>query len=107
MPSNIILFQVQGRSGTDCRIVTFDDNVIDQDMFDGVPTRINHEEQGGGFGTSPCSKRGHHQQDHPNSKGPMSLCRLAIRIDELSRLLFPLSFVVFNIFYWTYYTQWA
>ena len=34
-------------------------------------------------------------------------CRRAIRIDELSRLGFPLAFLIFNVLYWTYYTQWA
>ena len=34
-------------------------------------------------------------------------CRRAIRIDELSRLLFPFAFLIFNVLYWSYYTQWS
>ena len=34
-------------------------------------------------------------------------CLRAIRIDEISRLLFPLSFLLFNVFYWSYYTTWS
>lgn len=34
-------------------------------------------------------------------------CLLAIRIDELSRFLFPLSFCIFNVLYWSYYTTWS
>lgn len=45
--------------------------------------------------------------DAEENKEESSFCRLAIRIDELSRLLFPLSFVLFNILYWSYYTQWT
>uniref|UniRef100_A0A914Z0B3 Uncharacterized protein n=1 Tax=Panagrolaimus superbus TaxID=310955 RepID=A0A914Z0B3_9BILA len=29
--------------------------------------------------------------------------RKALRIDKLSRILFPLNFTIFNIFYWSYY----
>ena len=34
-------------------------------------------------------------------------CSTAIRIDESSRKLFPLAFVMFNIFYWSYYNYWS
>ncbi len=34
----------------------------------------------------------------------LSLCILAIRIDEWSRTLFPFAFAAFNVAYWSYYT---
>ncbi|KAJ9596754.1 hypothetical protein L9F63_012212, partial [Diploptera punctata] len=44
----------------------------------------------------------------PNNVGPaqepLAPNKLrARRIDELSRLCFPLAFAVFNVFYWSYY----
>ena len=39
--------------------------------------------------------------------GEMSDCLLAVKIDELSRMLFPVCFAAFNVLYWTYYTQWS
>ena len=40
-------------------------------------------------------------------KGSDFYCRLAIQTDEWSRKLFPLAFMMFNFFYWSYYTVWS
>ena len=50
---------------------------------------------GGGFGAF-ASFRG---------DGDLRNCILAIKIDEMSRRMFPIMFSLFNIVYWSYYTQ--
>ena len=37
------------------------------------------------------------------NKSNERLEKAAASIDNISRILFPLSFVVYNIYYWTYY----
>ena len=37
------------------------------------------------------------------NKSNKRLEKAAASIDNISRVLFPLSFVVYNIYYWTYY----
>ena len=37
------------------------------------------------------------------NKSNERLEKAAASIDNISRVLFPLSFVVYNIYYWTYY----
>ena len=79
----------------DCRVVTF-----------------QNESECNGYGTSTGGgeedknlESGRNDSDDSNE---LELyCMRAIRIDELSRLLFPLSFLVFNVFYWGYYTQFS
>ncbi|XP_040572864.1 glycine receptor subunit alpha-4 [Lepeophtheirus salmonis] len=34
----------------------------------------------------------------------LSHCKLALQIDECSRFIFPLCFLIFNLLYWSYYT---
>lgn len=41
------------------------------------------------------------------SGGDMRACILAIQIDEWSRTLFPVMFMLFNVLYWSYYTRWS
>ena len=104
-------FQVRdsGR-GVDCRVVTFQNDVKSgssgcnglfgpgQDPLTGSPAaHLGPREEGSVAAFT----------DPPANTDGIRYCRRAIRIDELSRLLFPLSFLVFNVFYWSYYTQWS
>ena len=83
--------QVQGRSGADCRIVTFDEEAT-------TATNDITENWIDSKGATRKNAKNRHQAMY---------CRMAIRIDELSRVGFPMAFCFFNVFYWTYYTQWA
>ena len=38
-----------------------------------------------------------------NSTQSKKMSKIADAIDNTSRVLFPLAFIVYNIFYWTYY----
>ena len=39
--------------------------------------------------------------------GDLKNCIRAIKIDEISRKMFPFMFGLFNIVYWSYYTQFS
>ncbi|KAL1452900.1 hypothetical protein WDU94_007085 [Cyamophila willieti] len=45
----------------------------------------------------------YHHEHHPGETKYPNYPERARRIDELARLLFPLTFLVFNLFYWSYY----
>lgn len=53
--------------------------------------------RGGGLGTFASFK----------DDGDLKNCIRAIKIDEISRKMFPLMFALFNIVYWSYYTQFS
>ena len=64
------------------------------------------------FDTPSCNggvsnPSGDRSDDQKRFDAGTKYCRRAIRIDELSRLLFPFAFLIFNVLYWSYYTQWA
>ena len=60
----------------------------------GLPRRKGGH-NGGGFGTFASFR----------ADGDLKNCILAIEIDEMSRKMFPFMFILFNIAYWSYYTQ--
>ena len=63
----------------------------------GLPRRVGGRDGGGGggFGTFASFR----------ADGDLKNCVLAIKIDEVSRKMFPFMFILFNIVYWSYYTQ--
>ena len=81
-----IFLQVrESGKGVDCRVVTFNDN-SKSDINEKHISDTNQEQEDESF---------------------KHYCRRAIQIDEFSRLGFPLAFLIFNILYWNYYTQWS
>jgi len=56
---------------------------------------------GGGGAGSPNP----HQQGM--YKDGVFYCKLAVAIDECSRIIFPLAFGIFNFLYWSYYMLWS
>ncbi|XP_063226527.1 glycine receptor subunit alpha-2-like [Bacillus rossius redtenbacheri] len=49
---------------------------------------------------SPCASCGQREEADPAAASNKVMAR---RIDELSRLFFPLTFIVFNVIYWSFY----
>lgn len=82
----------KGGKGVDCRVVTFQNDVKSSRESNGAQLfdDIDGENQ---------------QSESETSDEGVRYCRQAIFLDELSRIGFPLAFIVFNICYWVYYTQ--
>jgi len=83
----------QDQKGSNCRVVTFQNDVNSSKASNGAHNHSDDEADLQDRSGSTTDDEG------------VRYCRRAILLDELSRVLFPLSFMVFNVCYWVYYTQ--